>query len=248
MAHAYLDDQLPTLAAGQTHRVSGNEAEHAVKVARLQVGEQITLLNGAGYSVPCEVTDTDKRSFTVRARDVGESIAPPALQLTLVQALAKGGRDEQAVQAAVELGVDGIIPWQAKRSIVKWVPAKAAKQQERWQTIAREATKQSIRRWQPPVAALHSTNEVAALAADMRVLVLDPTATESLATVSLPASGHVALVVGPEGGIASEELDALASAGAIRVRLGNSIMRTSTAGPAAIATLLTRQDSWDTDR
>lgn len=248
MAHAYLDESLVTLAAGSSHTVTGPEADHAVKVARLQAGERIDLLNGRGVRVPCEVTETTKRSFTVCALADHSEIPELDLRLHLVQALAKGGRDEQAVQMATELGVSGVVPWQAHRSVVKWQGDKAAKQQQRWQTISREATKQSLRAWLPSVSAVHSTTQLCRLAANNHVLVLDPTADIPLADVMLPASGDVYLCVGPEGGVTADELQQLQDAGATRVRLGSSIMRTSTAGAAAIAVIHTRQASWELPR
>lgn len=248
MAHAYLDEALDALVAGSSHTVGGAEAEHAVKVARLQVGEKIVLLNGRGLRVTGEVTETTKRSFTVRALDDHVQTAEAAVRLHLVQALAKGGRDEQAVQMATELGVSGVVPWQAQRCVVKWQGDKPVKQQQRWQSIAREATKQSLRAWLPAVTTVHTTAQLCELAVEQRVLVLDPTADESILDTQLPASGDVYLCVGPEGGVACEELQQLQDAGATRVRLGSSIMRTSTAGAAAIAVIHTRQGSWDLAR
>jgi len=164
----------------------------------------------------------------------------------LVQALAKGDRDELAVQAATELGVDGIIPWQAARSVARWDAAKAAKNRERWQTIAREATKQSVRPWMPTVEPLATTADLAARAAEATVLVLEPTAEHALTALDAAALGHgdVLIVVGPEGGVAPEERQRLVAGGARAVRLGASVLRTSTAGPAAIAVLSTRLGRW----
>lgn len=250
MAHAYLDEHLGALAVGQEHMVEGAEAEHAVRVARLRIGEQILMLNGNGLRVSCEVTHTDKGAFSVKAVGETTSVERPHPGLHLVQALAKGGRDEQAIQTATELGAMQITPWQSERCVVRWNAQKEIKQVQRWQQIVREASKQSLRAFMPTVNSLANTSALCELAArtTATVLVLDPTATESLLDIPLTASDEYALIVGPEGGISDAELAALASAGAIRVRLGSGIMRTSTAGPAAIAALHTRQGTWDTDR
>lgn len=169
----------------------------------------------------------------------------PPLQLTLVQALAKGDRDELAVQAATELGALQIVPWQANRCISKWDGPKLVKGVTRWQTIVSEAAKQSLRVWTPKVLPAVDTAALADLVADFDVvLVLDPTAQVSLKSM-IPAKGRVAVVVGPEGGIDDSELTALAAAGAKRVHLGSGILRTSTAGLAAISAILAFGSAWD---
>ena len=166
-----------------------------------------------------------------------------ALPIFLAQALAKGDRDELAVQAATELGVDGVIPWTAARSISRWEGAKVAKGHDRWSAIVREATKQSIRAWLPDVLDLASTNQLSRLAGEVRMLVLEPTA--DLALSALEADDRdIVLVVGPEGGIAPTELATLTAAGATLVRLGDTVLRTSTAGPAAIAVLNAKLGRW----
>jgi 16S rRNA (uracil1498-N3)-methyltransferase len=147
------------------------------------------------------------------------------------------------VQAATELGVDGVIPWTAGRSISRWEGAKVAKGHDRWSAIVREATKQSIRPWLPDVLDLVSSNQLARLAGEVRMLVLEPTAELALSALE-PDDRDIVLVVGPEGGIAPNELTALTSAGATLVRLGDTVLRTSTAGPAAIAVLNAKLGRW----
>ena len=129
----------------------------------------------------------------------------PSPRLTLVQALAKGGRGELAVELATEVGVDAIVPWAASRSIAK---APAGQPIERWESTAREAAKQSRRAWFPRSARRCTTAQVAALPGTL--LVLHEEATTALSTMELPA-GDLVLVVGPEGGISPEELDAFSS-------------------------------------
>ncbi|MCU1585363.1 MAG: rRNA ((1498)-N(3))-methyltransferase [Microbacteriaceae bacterium] len=242
MAHFYLSEELLAAAGGERVTVSGPEARHAVTVSRIAVGESIAVGNGAGLVVRGRVVSADPTAFVVEVESVLETpAATPAVWLA--QALAKGDRDEHAVQQATELGVDGVIPWAAQRSIVKWEGPKLRKGHDRWTAIVREASKQSMRAWVPEVADLASTLVLSALAAETRMLVLEPTADESLTDVT-PDGRDVVLVVGPEGGIAPAELSRLESAGSTLVRLGDTILRTSTAGPAAIAVLNARLQRW----
>ena len=165
----------------------------------------------------------------------------PEPSLWLAQGLAKGDRDELAIQAATELGAAGMIPWAAERSVSRWDGAKAAKGRERWASIVREASKQAIRSRIPDVAALASTADLTALPGV--VLVLDPLGELALTEAALDDE-RITLVVGPEGGIAPREFEALVAAGARRVRLGPEVLRTSTAGPAALAVLNARLGRW----
>jgi 16S rRNA (uracil1498-N3)-methyltransferase len=161
----------------------------------------------------------------------------------LVQALAKGDRGELAVELAVELGVDEVVPWSAARSVTRWDGARGERSRDRWRSVARAAAKQSRRAWVPTVAPLASTRQVAArLSAGS--LVLHEAADTPLATVALPAGGDLVLVVGPEGGLDDAELAAFAAAGAVPVRLGPEVVRTSTAGAAALAALSLRTGRW----
>jgi 16S rRNA (uracil1498-N3)-methyltransferase len=163
----------------------------------------------------------------------------PDPRLVLVQALAKGGRDEQAVETATELGVDEVVPWQAARGVVVWRGReREEKGRRRWESVCVAATKQSRRSRVPVVAEPVGTVELAARLSTAAVaLVLHETATESLAGVDLPDHGDVVVVVGPEGGISDTELAALVAAGGRPVRLGPEVLRSSTAGPVALAVL-----------
>lgn len=230
-------------APGDAVVLSGAEAHHAAVVRRVRVGEDVTVGDGAGTWLTGTVEEAAPKCVVVR---VGEAahIAPAAFRIVLVQALAKGDRDELAVQAATELGVDEVVPWQAARSISRWDAAKAAKGVARWSAVVREASKQAHRAWVPPVTAPVTTKDLAARAVDTRMLVLEPTASTALSTLELADAREVVLVVGPEGGIAPEELAQLEGAGAELVRLGDTVLRTSTAGPAALAVVSARMGRW----
>ncbi|TXN32852.1 16S rRNA (uracil(1498)-N(3))-methyltransferase [Lacisediminihabitans profunda] len=242
MAHFYLNEELTEASVGGLVSVTGQEARHAVTVSRIAVGESISVGNGAGLVVSGAVVSAEPSEFVVEVASVERSEQnSPAVWLA--QALAKGDRDEYAVQQATELGVDGVIPWAAQRSIVKWEGARIRKGHDRWTAIVREASKQSMRTWIPEVGDLASTVVLAALAADTRMLVLEPTAQTAITAIE-PDGRDVVLVVGPEGGIAPSELSRLEGAGATLVRLGDTILRTSSAGPAAIAVLNARLGRW----
>lgn len=239
MASLYL---LPGLDAGvgDAVRLTGEEARHAITVSRVRVGERLALSDGAGLVVTGPVIAVEKDALELEVAAV-ERHESPRPELWLAQALAKGDRDEMAVQAATELGVSGVIPWAAERSVARWDGPKAAKGRERWASIVREATKQSLRSFVPPVDELATTAALAKLPG--QVLVLAPDAETTLTAVELDPV-RVTLVVGPEGGTAPRELDLLREAGATAVRLGPEVLRTSTAGPAALAVLNARLGRW----
>lgn len=242
MAHFYLDEELAAAGVGDRVSLRGSEARHAVTVSRLAVGETVSIGNGAGLIVtgPIVVSEHTELAIEVTA---AQQVARPEPAVFLAQALAKGDRDELAVQAATELGVDGVIPWTAGRSISRWEGAKVAKGRDRWSAVVREASKQSLRAWVPDVLDLVSTKQLLALTAATRMLVLEPTAAETLSDLTVD-DRDIVLVVGPEGGISPQELDALAGAGASVVRLGDEVLRTSTAGPAALAVLNVKLGRW----
>ncbi len=241
MASLYLTEQLGAPAPGNRIEVTGEEARHALQVARVRPGERIAVGDGHGTIVHGVVAQA---APGVLALEVDEVVHEPERRpaLWLAQALAKGDRDELAVQAATELGAAGVIPWAAERSVTRWEGAKVARNEQRWRTIVREASKQAIRPRVPEVAPLATTAQLAALPG--LVIVLEPTASVPLTAVALDDADRVTLVVGPEGGVAPRELDRLRQSGAVLARLGTEVLRTSTAGPAALAVLNARIGRW----
>ena len=242
MAHFYLAEDLEDAAPGDPVRLTGPEARHAVTVSRLRVGETIAVGNGRGLVVTGPITSAEHTELVLTAETV-ERVERAGVAVILAQALAKGDRDELAVQAATELGVDAVIPWAAGRSISRWEGAKVQKGVDRWIAVTREAAKQSMRPWLPDVLDLVSTKQLARLAGEVRMLVLEPTASTRLTALDLDGR-DLLVVVGPEGGLSPDEVDALAAAGAEPVRLGDEVLRTSTAGPAAIAVLNAKLGRW----
>lgn len=240
----HLVPSLRGVTPGGAVTVEGDEAHHAVVVRRLRVGESLLLTDGAGRLVTGEVSETSKRSFTVVATAV-EDLAEPRPRVTVVQALPKGDRGELAVEVLTEIGVARVVPWAAARSVAVWKGERAAKSLARWQATAREAAKQSRRAWHPEVLPLAGTAEVSALVADADVtLVLHEDATEPLGVLALPDDGEILVVVGPEGGLTDDEVAGFVAAGAVAVRLGSEVLRTSTAGVAAVAAVLSRTPRW----
>ena len=224
--------------------LDGPEGHHAARVRRLRVGETIDVVDGRGTRATCNVTAVGRE--TVDLTVVGRATDPvPAPRLVLVQALAKGDRGELAVELATEVGVDEIVPWAAARCVVKWDGERGAKALGRWRSTAHEATKQSRRAWLPDVRDSHTTAQlVERMATSAATVVLHESADRPLASVALPEDGEVLLVVGPEGGITEAELETLTAAGGVAVRLGPSVLRTSTAGAAAVAVVSALTARW----
>jgi 16S rRNA (uracil1498-N3)-methyltransferase len=240
----HLADSLAGVGAGTLVEVTGDEAHHAVAVRRLRVGERLVLTDGAGTVAEGVVESTGKRVFTVRVEEVRRE-PRPAPEVVVVQAIPKGDRGELAVEVLTEVGVARVVPWGAARSVAVWKGERAVKSLARWRSTAREAGKQARRSWSVEVAEPARTADVVSLvaAADLAV-VLHEAASTPLASVEVPATGRVVVVVGPEGGLTDEEVDALVGAGAVSVRLGAEVLRTSTAGVAAVAALLSRTSRW----
>lgn len=233
-----------TLPAGPVYRLGGDEGHHAADVVRLRPGERLLLGDGAGGVAECTVAAVGKGVLDLRVTAVRRE-PPPRPRLVVAQALAKGDRGELAVQAMTEVGVDEIVPWQAARSVVRWHGERGERARRRWVATAREAGKQSRRAHLPYVAPTAGTATVAdRIGSAAAAYVLHETADVPLTGVVPPGDGEVVLVVGPEGGIAPAELDAYAAAGARAVRLGATVLRTSTAGVAALAVLNARTGRW----
>ena len=209
-------------------------------VKRIRVGEQVTLTDGAGTAATVTVTATAKTSLSATV-DAVASTEPEMPRVVVVQAIPKGDRGELAVEMLTEVGVDVIVPWAASRSVSVWRGDKQAKALAKWRSTAREAAKQSRRSWFPEVADLVGTSEVVDL---LRTRPCPWCSTrrppDRWPTCRCPGRGEIVIVVGPEGGISDEELAAFATVGAEPVRMGTSVLRTSTAGVAATAALLAR--------
>jgi 16S rRNA (uracil1498-N3)-methyltransferase len=223
-------------AVGETLVIGGDEGRHAATVKRLRVGEPVDVTAGLGVRLVGEVVEVRRGAISVEVRDRIE-VARPQPTLTVVQALARGGRDEQAVEAMTEVGVDHVVGWEAQRSVARWTDRTLVK----WTTTAHAAAKQSRRVWWPQVSGPASTADVAARcqSADLAV-VLHESATEPLSAVAVPPTAEIVVVIGPEGGITDEEISVLVGAGGCVVRLGDTVLRSSTAGVAALSVICSK--------
>ncbi|WP_347107556.1 16S rRNA (uracil(1498)-N(3))-methyltransferase [Paenarthrobacter sp. S56] len=233
---------LDGMGPGSLFVLEGPEARHAVTVKRLAVGEAVDITDGAGARLTGNVAEVAQGTLSVTASAV-EFEERPAVRLVLVQALAKGDRDELAIETATELGIDAVVPWQAERSIVRWKGDRAAKAHAKWESVVAAAAKQARRSWIPEVRPVVDTAALARAAgeADLAVI-LHEAAKNSLRTIleraaltgANDAPREVLLIVGPEGGISPKEVTRLSDAGAVTALLGNHVLRSSTAGPAAV--------------
>lgn len=215
--------------------LDGTEGRHAAVVRRIGAGERIRLTDGRGAWAEGPVVAASKAGVTVAVDERGAD-APADPRVVVVQAVPKGERAELAVEMLTEVGVDVIVPWNAERSQFRANPERVEKMLAKWRAWAFEASKQSRRTWFAEVTPLASTADVAGLlAASALPVVLHEEATVPLASLEVPTTGDIVLVIGPEGGIAPTELKAFEAA---PVRLGDTVLRTSTAGVAAAAALL----------
>lgn len=220
--HYFFD---PDISENSTHLSSG-ELVH-FKALRILAGDEIGVSSGKGFGFLAKVVDPSSGEITIVERLKSQ----PGTRIHLVQAVAKGGRDESALQACTELGISGATALQAERSVSRW-DGKIAKNTERWQQIAISALKQSQ---QLDLPAIDFVSSVAEIVPKGIALVLDPRAEAQIGAVEKHDS--YTIVVGPEGGFSEAELSVLVNSGFRAVRLGDSILRTSTAGPVAVACL-----------
>jgi 16S rRNA (uracil1498-N3)-methyltransferase len=229
--------------------LSGAEGRHAATVRRLRPGERADLADGAGLVAECVVAGPSVDQHGAAGLELivqtRREVPRPDPAITVVQAIPKGDRGELAVEEMTEVGVDRIVPWAAARSVPVWQGARGERSLAKWRMTAREAAKQSRRAWIPEVTDAATVAEAAQLAGQAAcAVVLEPGAAASLGRLSLPETGDLLVVVGPEGGITDEEAEAFRAAGATACRLGPTVLRTSTAGTVAAAILLTRSGRW----
>lgn len=242
---------------GQVLTLGEDVAGHAVRVRRLGPGEELEIVDGAGARVRGIVSAASASELGLEITSVTRS--PETLpRLVLVQALAKGDRDLQAIEAATEIGVDEVIPWAAERSIADWPVKKRAKLASKWDSVLRAASLQA-RRSRFPVR--HDLVRGTGLGSSLRetdtIFVLHETAelrlSQLLTALNVPTAPtvpdpstpeRIVLVVGPEGGISDAELDSLSAIGANPVLLGPTILRSSSAGVAGLVMVQNSLGRW----
>jgi 16S rRNA (uracil1498-N3)-methyltransferase len=240
----FLSPDLADRHVGAPVVLDGDEGRHAVVVKRIGPGEQLELTDGAGVRARVVVESVAKSSLTGTIEDLA-FLAPESPTLTVVQAIPKGDRAELAVEVLTEIGADVIVPWAAQRCVAVWKGERGTKSHAKWVSTARSAAKQSRRAFWPAVAELADLDAVTRLVAEADLaVVLHEGAQPPITSLPLDGVGSLVLVVGPEGGLTGEEVSTLADAGAQVVRLGTSVLRTSTAGLAGAAALLSRTPRW----
>jgi 16S rRNA (uracil1498-N3)-methyltransferase len=240
-------DALP--AVGELVDVDGDEGFHAANVRRIRPGEELDLADGAGTVAHCVVEAATKGRLSARVLAV-RVVPDAAPQVTVVQALPKSDRSELAIELATEAGADAFVAWQAERCVARWDgAAKIDKGLRRWGAVARAAARQSRRPHVPTVGAVVSTAELVQLTRDVvttggLVLALHESADQPLTEVPVAHASSLMLVVGPEGGISADELADLRAGGAVVVRLGPTVLRTSTAAAVALGALGVLTPRW----
>jgi 16S rRNA (uracil1498-N3)-methyltransferase len=239
-------DALPE--TGELAVVEGDDGFHAATVRRIRRGEQLVLGDGAGGLAHCVVEQTGRDGL--RARVVERWQEPrPRPPVTVIQALPKAERSELAIELATEAGADALVAWQAARCVARWEGARIDKGLQRWRAVARAAAQQSRRAHIPSVDGVLSTAALVQrigeeVSSGGVALALHESATGRLTDLRLGQAKSVTLVVGPEGGIAPNELDAVTGAGAAAVRLGPTVLRTSTAAAVALGALGVLTPRW----
>ena len=209
-------DTLPE--AGELAVVDGDEGFHAASVRRIRVGEELDLGDGAGAMAHCVIEEVAKARLTARVLKRW-TVEPAKPTVTVVQALPKSDRSELAIELATEAGADAFVAWQAARCVARWDGGRAEKGLRRWRAVARAASRQSRRPHIPSVSGVVTTGDLVAdvreaVAAGTTVLALHESATEPMTKLALAQAVSLMLVVGPEGGIADDEIAALSEAGA----------------------------------
>ena len=237
------------LAPGMRLRLPEHAAAHLVRVLRLREGDACVLFNGDGRDYAARLAATDKRGADV---DISESTPvdnESPLRIVLLQGIARGEKMDLILQKATELGVAGIVPVFADRTEVRLDGERLDKRMAHWRSVVISACEQSGRARIPDLHPARPLRDAAAdLPADAHRLTLDPEGTHRFATLALPrdadANATVIIAIGPEGGWSDKDRMILADAGFQGLRLGPRVLRTETAGLAAIAALQAGFGDW----
>lgn len=216
-------------------RIEGDKAHHLRNVLRLGAGAPVVLFDGNGGEHDAHVTALGRGSVTLAVTGRRDAGRESPLHLELAQAIARGERMDFAIAKAVELGVQAIQPLFCARGQVKLEGARLEKKLGHWQRVAVSAAEQSGRERVPEVREPQRLPEWLPEAPGGEKLVLDPEA--AAGPGDLPRANRACLLIGPESGFDDRELDAARAAGFTPIRLGPRVLRTETAGPAALAVL-----------
>ncbi len=233
LSRAFVD--LP-LATGMRLALPARAAEHLVRVLRLRQGDACVLFNGDGHDYGARIAASDRRETVVVVEDARRIDNESPLRITLLQGIARGERMDLILQKATELGVARILPVFAERTEVRLDGDRLDKRMAHWRSVVASAAEQCGRARLPALEAPAPLLPAAAGTEGLR-LTLDPGGAADLATLARPEAMSITVAIGPEGGWSPRDRDALAAAGFTGLRLGPRILRTETAGLAAIAAL-----------
>ena len=229
------------LAPGALITLPETAAAHLTRVLRLGVGDACVAFNGDGHDYAAVLESIGKREVRLRVGEATPVERESPLRITLLQGVAKGEKMDLILQKATELGVQAIVPVWSQRSDVKLDGERAAKRLEHWRGVVAAGCEQSGRAVVPTVAAAVTLQAaLASLEAHAARLMLDPVGEDSSRSLTLSSNDSVCIAVGPEGGWSPLDRDQLQAAGFTGLRLGPRVLRTETAGLAAIAALQAR--------
>jgi 16S rRNA (uracil1498-N3)-methyltransferase len=236
MLTLFFVDDLPT-SVGQIYEFANEDANHAVRVLRIKAGEIFMLSDGQGGWSQVKAFAVKKKSIEVEVVASGFQEAL-ATTITVAQALPKSDRAKEAIELLTEAGVDRIVPWQASRSI--------GKVSEKFSVTAREASKQSRRLRIPAVTEIATTEQIceAIRVSDLAVVFHESSTTKLSDAISSHNVANLLIIIGPEGGITSTELDQFVEAGAKVALMGRPVMRSAHAGIAAVAAVSSLLKVW----
>ena len=240
MQHFFAD---PSCVDGEQIRLAGSDVNHMKNVLRMKSGEEVWVSDGEGMDYFCSVEGYEEKEAVLRVVKKEVSQTELASRLILFQGLPKGDKMEWIVQKAVELGAYSIVPFAAKRSVVKLDQKKAGKKRERWQAIAKGAAEQSKRGIVPQVQDVMSFQEAMNYAKELDVVLVPYELQEGMkateAVISKIEPGQsVGIFIGPEGGFDESEIEQAEEAGAGPITLGKRILRTETAGLTTLSILM----------
>ena len=228
--------------------MQGSDVNHIRNVLRMKPGEDVRVNDGRGKTYLCCISSYEEQTAVLDILKELDSDTELPSRIILFQGLPKGDKMEWIVQKAVELGAYSIVPFAAKRSVVKLDEKKAVKKQARWQLIAKGAAEQSGRGIIPEVSTVRTFAEALGMAGELDVVLipyeLEEGMKETVRILEEIAPGQsVGIFIGPEGGFEEEEVERAKAAGAHAVTLGKRILRTETAGLTALSILMYHLES-----
>ena len=234
MRHLFLD---PSRFGQEFVRIDGQDFHHLINVLRLRQGERLVLLNNLGYAWEAELELVERKAATARILVAAQVPAEPTLRVTVAQAIGKGDRFDQVVQHGTEIGATAFLPLITERTISRPTAGACAEKVLKWSQVAKGAAEQAGRSIIPVVMPMVDFRELlnSKVTQERRLLLLDGS---GAAMTAEQTSGELTLLVGPEGGFTSAEVERAITAGAVPVRLGPYVLRTETAALAALSRLL----------